>query len=157
MWHSRNFTIYICLYLFVFLAQQVTYIVSALFAGRFSTEHVFGNAGQLALNAVFLSAFLYGAFRLARYLFEKLSGRSAGDSLVFSGLLLVTPLIIFTRAVRPASEPYDLNYRGCAVRIGGELTSCGFWSAASDLLAMLLVAALVVMVFQRVKSGEKKG
>ena len=157
MWHNRNFTIYICLYLFVFLAQQVTYIVSSLFSGRFSTEHVFGNAGQLALNAVFFSASLYGAFLLIRYLFEKFSGRSASDVILFLGQVLVIPLIIFSLAVRPASVPYEQNYRGCAVRIGGELTSCGFWSAASDLFAMLLVAALIVIVFQRIKPGENKG
>ena len=155
---SRNFKIPMCLYLYAFLAQQVTYIVSSLFSGRFATEHVFGNAGQLALNAVFLSAFLYGAFLLIRYLFERFSGRSANDVILLAGLLLVIPLIVFSFAVRPASVPYNLNYRGCAVRVGGELTSCGFWSAASDLFAMLLVAALVVMVFHALKTtGELKG
>ena len=152
--NNQNFTIYVCLFLFAFLAQQATYIVSGLFVGRFSVDYVFGNTGQLGLNAVFFSALLYGVFRLVRYLFEKFTGRRARDVSLLSGFLLVIPPILFARSIRPASVPHDLSYRGCAVRIGGELTSCGLWSAASDLFAVLLVSTVIVTVFQRVEPRD---
>ncbi|MEL7299647.1 MAG: hypothetical protein AAFM92_04610 [Pseudomonadota bacterium] len=136
------------------MAQQVTYIVSALFVGRFSIKGVFGNAAQLALNTIFLSVILYFLFRLTRYLFEKFPGRSASDIIPFPGLVVVIPIILFLQSIRPASIPIEFYYRDCAVRIGGELTSCGFWSAVSDLFAMLLVAALVVVVFKGITQRE---
>lgn len=154
MLRTQNSTIYICLFLFALLTQQATYIVSALFVGQISTEYVFGNTAQLTFNAIFVALALFGILHLGRYLFEKFSGRSARDIILISGLFLAIPIIIFVLAVRPASTPYNLNYRGCAVRISGELTSCGFWSATSDLFAMLLISIVVLMVFQGIKPRE---
>ena len=154
VFQNRNLIVYICLFFFVLLAQQVTYIVSSLFVGQISAEYIFGNTAQLALNAIFLSFPLFGLFLLGRYLSEKLSGHSVSDLLLILVLVLAIPVVLFALAVRPTSVPIDLNYRGCAVRISGELTSCGFWSATSDLLAMLLISIVVVMVFQGIKPRE---
>lgn len=148
---NRNLIIYICFFLFALLAQQATYIVSALFVGRISFDYIFGNTAQLAFNAIFVSMALFGLFHMGRYIFEKLSGRSASDIIFIAILVLAIPVIIFLLAVRPASVPLDLNYRGCTVRVGGELTSCGFWSATSDLFAMLLMSIIAMMVFQGMK------
>lgn len=62
-------------------------------------------------------------------------------------MVLAIPVVLFILAVRPTSVPIDFNYRGCTIRIDGELTSCGLWSAASDLLAMLLASAIIVTLF----------
>ena len=154
MFNNQDLIAYICLFFFVFLSQQATYIVSSLFVGIVSFEYIFGNTSQMVIFSFIFSSAMLPIYLIARRLLEKAFGYSIGDLLMITAVMLAVSLVLFIVAIWPMSVPFDQNYRGCTVRIAGELTSCGFWSAASDLLAMLLVSATVALVFRLVKPHE---
>jgi len=154
MFRNRSLITFFCIFLFVLLSQQSTYIVSSFFAGVISIDYIFGNTAQLALNSVFVSVVIFLVVLTIRYFLEKVSGRPVSHFSIITATMISASAILFAISIRPLSVPLDLDYRGCKVRIAGDLTSCGFWSAASDLLAMLLVSFAVAFIYQKVKRQE---
>lgn len=154
MFRSPSFITFFCIFLFSLLSQQSTYIVSYFFTGAISIDYIFGNTAQFALNSGFISAIIFLAVLTVRYFIEKASGRPIGHFSIISATMISVSAIFFAISIRPSSVPLDLDYRGCKIRIAGELTSCGFWSAASDFLAMLLVSFIVALIYQKVKRQE---
>ncbi|MEM8787430.1 MAG: hypothetical protein AAGE76_04125 [Pseudomonadota bacterium] len=140
-----NTAIFGVFFLYSFAVQQVTYFVSALFTGLYALAFVFGNSAQLLLNSLFFSAILTVVFLLLKGVLRTKLKLKVGDRWLISVFYICIPLWLFWLSVRPSSIPLDFNYRGCAVRVAGELTACGLWSALSDLIATLLVGALIFL------------
>lgn len=143
-------------YVFALLAQQSGYVTSTLFVGETPSVETFSNLPQLAFTSIFYAPIMLFLSLGIGALHRLVRGFELSIVQAACATMLFLPIVFFALSVRPSSRMQNMHFRGCAIRVDGQLTHCGFYSALADLCVVSSIAIVLTLILKlRFSNGQR--